>query len=188
VLPPPLRRDPLLSHARCRGSLFSPHRLVLTEDAARTTTRKLRAPLLSLSTRLWKAGLFRDTVAEGGLSAGPGRLRRRRSRGREQTLPFATEDKEATNLLPPRFVATASFVSFSGRCRPRHSQETSRSTSLPLDTSVEGGLVPVTRRRICRRKGDSAPVPVACDEDEVEVVSRHSRSRPKTKRPQIRFR
>jgi hypothetical protein len=75
-----------------------------------------------------------------------------------------------------------------GRRRSRHSQETSRSTSLPLDASVEGGLVPATRQRICRRKGDSTPVPLACEEDEVEVVSRHSRSRPKTKRPQIRFR
>jgi hypothetical protein len=75
-----------------------------------------------------------------------------------------------------------------GRRRPRHSQKTSRSTSLPLDASVEGGLVLATRRRICRQKGDSAPVPVACEEDEVEVVSRHSCSRPKTKRPQIRFR
>jgi hypothetical protein len=71
-----------------------------------------------------------------------------------------------------------------GRSRPRQSQETSRSTFLPLDPSMEGGFVPTTRRRICRRKGESAPVPVACDEDEVEVVSRHSRS----KRPQLHFR
>jgi hypothetical protein len=75
-----------------------------------------------------------------------------------------------------------------GRSRPRHTPETSRSTSLPLDASVEGRFFPATRRRICRRKGESAPVPVGCEEDEVEVVSRHSCSRAKTKRPQIRFR
>jgi hypothetical protein len=75
-----------------------------------------------------------------------------------------------------------------GRRCPRHSQETSRSTSLPLDAFVEGRFVPAKRWRICRRKGDSAPVSVACDEDEVEVMNSHSRSRPKTKRSQIRFR
>jgi hypothetical protein len=75
-----------------------------------------------------------------------------------------------------------------GRRHPRHTQESSRSTSLPLDASVEGGRVPVTRRRICRRKGESEPVPVGYEEDEVEFVSSQSRSRPKTKRPRIRFR
>jgi hypothetical protein len=75
-----------------------------------------------------------------------------------------------------------------GRSRPCHTPETSRSTSLPLDASGEGRFFPATRRRICRRKGESAPVPVGCEEDEVEVVSRQSRSRAKTKRAQIRFR
>jgi hypothetical protein len=75
-----------------------------------------------------------------------------------------------------------------GRHRPCHTQESSRSTSLTLDTSVKVGGVRATRRRICRWKGESKPVPVGCEEDEVEFVSRQSRSRPKTKRPQIRFR
>jgi hypothetical protein len=75
-----------------------------------------------------------------------------------------------------------------GRSHPRHTVETSRSTSLRLDTSGEGRFFLATRRRICRRKVESAPVPVGCEEDEVEVVSRQSRSQAKTKRPQIRFR
>jgi hypothetical protein len=75
-----------------------------------------------------------------------------------------------------------------GRRRPRHTEESSRSTSLPLDASVEAGRDPATRWRICRWKGESEPVPVGREEDEVEFVSRQSRSRPKTKRPQIRFR
>jgi hypothetical protein len=75
-----------------------------------------------------------------------------------------------------------------GRRRSRHTQDSSRSTSLPLDASVEGARVPAMRRRICRWKGESKPVPIGCEEDEVEFVSTQSRSRPKTKRPHIRFR
>jgi hypothetical protein len=74
-----------------------------------------------------------------------------------------------------------------GRSRPRHTPDTSRSTSLPFDASAEGGF-PARRRRICRGKVASASVPVGCVEDEVEVLSRQVRSRAKTKRPQIRFR
>jgi hypothetical protein len=74
-----------------------------------------------------------------------------------------------------------------GRSRPRQTPDTSRSTSLPFDASVEGRF-PATRRRICRGKVASALVPVGCVEDEVEVVSRQVCSRAKTKRPQIRFR
>jgi hypothetical protein len=74
-----------------------------------------------------------------------------------------------------------------GRSRPRHTPDTSRSMSLPLDASVEGRF-PATRRRICRRKVASTPVPVGCVKYEVEVVSRQFRSRAKTKRPQICFR
>jgi hypothetical protein len=74
-----------------------------------------------------------------------------------------------------------------GRSRPRQTPDTSRSTSLPLDASVQG-RIPVTRRRICRGKVASAPVPVGCVQDEVEVLSRQVHSRAKTKRPQIRFR
>ena len=74
-----------------------------------------------------------------------------------------------------------------GRIRPRHTPDTSRSTSLPFDASAEGGF-PARRRRIYRGKVASAPIPVGCVEDEVKVISRQVRSRAKTKRPQIRFR
>jgi hypothetical protein len=69
----PLRRDPPLSHARCRVSLCTPPRLLLTEEAARATHRTLRAPHLSLSTRLRK-GDFRRRG--GGSAAGRSRPRR----------------------------------------------------------------------------------------------------------------
>jgi hypothetical protein len=49
---PPLRRDPLLSHARCRASLCSPPPLLRAEDSARATDRKLCGRLLSRSRRL----------------------------------------------------------------------------------------------------------------------------------------
>jgi hypothetical protein len=75
ALSAPLRRDPPLSHARCRGSLCTPPRLLLAEEAARATHQKLLARRLSLSTRLWKG----DFRRRGGGSAG-GRLRPRRSR------------------------------------------------------------------------------------------------------------
>ena len=75
-----------------------------------------------------------------------------------------------------------------GRRRPRHTQESSRSTSLPLDASMEVARVPATRRWICRRKGESEPVSVGCEEDEVEFMSTQSRSRSKTMQPQIHFR
>jgi hypothetical protein len=77
VLPPPLRRDPLLSHARCRGSLFTPPRLLLAEEAARATARKLLVLPLSLSTRLWKGDFFRRRG--GGSAGGRGSPRRFRS-------------------------------------------------------------------------------------------------------------
>jgi hypothetical protein len=110
-------RSPSLSRQMQEVTVLSP-RLLLVEDAARATAKKLRAPLLSPSRRVCGRRVCSgdeaaDLLAEGGLGAGPGRLRRRRSGGREQPLPFTTEDEEATNLLPPRFVATASFVSVS---------------------------------------------------------------------------
>jgi hypothetical protein len=48
---------------------------------------------------------------EGRVGAGPRRVCGRRSRGAHQAGPVATEDEEAANTSPPRFVATASFVS-----------------------------------------------------------------------------
>jgi hypothetical protein len=89
ALPPPLRRDPLLSHARCRGSLFSPPRLLLAEDAARATARKLRAPLLSLSTRLWKEGLF--------WRRGDGSAGRRGTRRRSQSPARKTKSRSSAD-------------------------------------------------------------------------------------------
>jgi hypothetical protein len=96
-------------------------------------------------------------------------------------LPFSLTPDEGVHCSLP---SPASC----GRRSLRHTQESPRSTSLPLDASVERGHVPATRRRIYRRKGESEPVLVGCERDEVEFVSRQSRSRPKTKRPQIRFR
>jgi hypothetical protein len=82
---------------------------------------------------------------------------------------------------PPRLVYRESR-------RPRQTKESSRSTSLPLDVSVEVGQNRATGRRICRRKGDSEPVEVGGEEDEeehVEFVSSQPRSRRKPKHPQI---
>jgi hypothetical protein len=75
-----------------------------------------------------------------------------------------------------------------GRCRPRQTTETSRSTSLRLDPSADGRFCVATRRRISRRPVESAPAPLGCAEEEVEFVTTQSRSRPKTKRSPIRFR
>jgi hypothetical protein len=74
-----------------------------------------------------------------------------------------------------------------GRIRPRHRSEPSRSSSLPFEASANRRF-PARRRRFLRGKVASAPVPVGSVEDEVEVVSNQLRSRPKTKRPQIRLR
>jgi hypothetical protein len=74
-----------------------------------------------------------------------------------------------------------------GRIRPRHRPGTLRSSSVPFDASAEDPF-PARRRRIYRGKVASAPVPVGSVDDEVEVLSKQVRSRPKTKRPQIRVR
>jgi hypothetical protein len=71
------------------------------------------------------------------------------------------------------------------RIRPCHRPDTSRSSSLPFEASAERRFS-ARRRRIYRGKVASASVPVGSVEDEVEVLSKHVRSRPKTKRPQIR--
>jgi hypothetical protein len=73
-LPAPLRRDTLLSHARCRASLCTPLCLLHAEDSARATDRNLRARLPSRSRRL-RFGDFR----RGGGDSSAGRLRPRRS-------------------------------------------------------------------------------------------------------------
>jgi hypothetical protein len=114
ALPPPLRRDLLLSHARCRGSLFSPPACFSRKTSPAPQPGNF-ALHFSPSRRVCGRRLCSGDGSAGGrgLGAGPGRLRGRRSRGRQQTLPFATEDEEATNPLPPRFFATTSFVSFS---------------------------------------------------------------------------
>jgi hypothetical protein len=75
-----------------------------------------------------------------------------------------------------------------GRCRPRQTTETSRSTSLRLDPSADGRFCAATRRRISRGPVESAPAPLGCAEEDVEFVTTQSRSRPKTKRSPIRFR
>jgi hypothetical protein len=74
-----------------------------------------------------------------------------------------------------------------GRSRPRKTTETSRSTSLRLESSAEERFCAATRRRISRRAVESAPAPLSCAEDELDFVSTQFRSRPKTKRGQIRF-
>jgi hypothetical protein len=86
------------------------------------------------------------------------------------------------------FTVAAPSPTSRGRSRPRQTPETSRSTSLRLDPSAEGRFFAATRRRISRRPVESAPAPLGCAEDEVDVVSTQCRSRPKTKRGQIRFR
>jgi hypothetical protein len=77
---------------------------------------------------------------------------------------------------------------YRGSRHPCHTEESSRSTSLSLDASVEVGRDRATRWRICRRKGDSEPIEVCAEQDQVEHVeflSTQSRSQRKTKRPQI---
>jgi hypothetical protein len=74
-----------------------------------------------------------------------------------------------------------------GRLRPRHRPEPSRSSSLPFEAPAIRRF-PTRRRRFVRGKVASAPVPVGAVEDEVELVTNQLRSRPKTKRPQIRLR
>jgi hypothetical protein len=86
------------------------------------------------------------------------------------------------------FTVAAPSPALRGRSRPRQTPETSRSTSLHLHPSAEGRFFEATRRRISRRPVESAPAPLGCAEDEVDVVSTQCRSRPKTKRGQIRFR
>ena len=86
------------------------------------------------------------------------------------------------------FTVAAPSASSRGRSRPRQTPESSRSTSLRLHPSTEGRFLEATRRRISRRPVDSAPAPLGCAEDEVDVVSTQCRSRPKTKRGHIRFR
>lgn len=87
-----------------------------------------------------------------------------------------------------RFTVATPSASSRGRSRPRQTPETSRSTSLRLHPSTEGRFLEATRRRISRRPVESAPAPLGCAEDEVDVVSTQCRSRPKTKRGHIRFR
>ena len=71
-----------------------------------------------------------------------------------------------------------------GRIRPRHRPEASRSSSLLFEATAFRRFA--TRRRRFGRA--SVPVPVGAVDDEVEVVSKVLRSRPKTKRAQIRLR
>jgi hypothetical protein len=71
-----------------------------------------------------------------------------------------------------------------GRLRPRHRPEALRSSSLPFEAPAFRRFA-TRRRRFVRA---SPPVPVGAVHDEVEVVTNQLRSRPKTKRPQIRLR
>jgi hypothetical protein len=75
-----------------------------------------------------------------------------------------------------------------GSRRPRQTAESSRSTSLPLNGSLELGRHRARRRRICRHKADSEPVEVGGDDDVEEHVlflSSQPRSPRKPKRPEI---
>jgi hypothetical protein len=113
----PLRRAPLLSHARWRGSLFSPLPCFSWKTPPVPHPGKF-ALHFSPSRRVYgsrtrSGDAAADLPAEGRIGAGSGRLRGRQSRVREHTIPFATEDEAATNPLPPRIFATTSFVSFS---------------------------------------------------------------------------
>jgi hypothetical protein len=71
-----------------------------------------------------------------------------------------------------------------GRLRPRNRPEASRSSSLPFEAPAFRRFA--TRRRRFGRA--TVPVPVGAVDDEVEVVTKQLRSRPKTKRAQIRLR
>jgi hypothetical protein len=85
----------------------------------------------------------------------------------------------------------SSTPGYRGSRRPRQTEESSRSTSLPLDASLEVGRNRATGRQIYRRKSDSEPVEVDGEEDEeehVEFVSSEPHSRRKPKRPQIAVR
>jgi hypothetical protein len=66
-------------------------------------------------------------------------VRRRRSRRREHAVPFATEDEEGSNPLPPRFVATDSLASVSDHQR-RHQIQTH-----PLRFDLVGTKSPVLK-------------------------------------------
>jgi hypothetical protein len=107
-------------------------------------------------------------------------------------FPTTTRSKRSSPTHSPSlsrqmkgFTVHSPTPAYRGRRHPRHIDDSSRSTSLPLDVSVEVSRDPATWQRICRRKGESEPVPVGREQ---EQVSSPSRSRPKTKRPQIRLR
>jgi hypothetical protein len=90
-----------------------------------------------------------------------------------------------------RMTGHSPAVASRGRLRPRHSEETSRSTSLHLDASVDLGRARAMWRQICRCKADSDPVEVDDEQEQLdhdEVVTNQSCERRRTKRPQIRLR
>jgi hypothetical protein len=70
-----------------------------------------------------------------------------------------------------------------GRIRPRHGPEASRSSSLLFEATAFRRFA-MRRRRFGRAR---EPVRVGAVDDEAEVVSKVLRSRPKTKRAQIRL-
>jgi hypothetical protein len=85
----------------------------------------------------------------------------------------------------------SSTGAYRGSWRPRQTEESFQSTSLPLDASLEVGRHQAMGRQICRQKADSEPVEVSGEEDEeehVQFVSSEPRSPQKPKRPQIAVR
>jgi hypothetical protein len=58
-----------------------------------------------------------DLPSAGGVGPGPARLRRRGTRLRDHAVPFAAEDEEGSNPLPPRYLATDSLASVSDHRR-----------------------------------------------------------------------
>ena len=124
-------------------------------------------------------------------------LRYHCSRFRGHCAPLASAALAAIRPPPPRpsslsrqmqgVTVHSPSTASRGRLRPRHRPEPSRSSSLPFEASAIRRF-PTRRRRFVRGKVATAPVPVGAVEDEVELVTNHLRSRPKTKRPQIRLR
>jgi hypothetical protein len=75
------------------------------------TSRSTSLPFRRVCGRPISGEAAADLPREGHVGAGPRRLCGRRSRGAQQAGPVASEDEEAANPIPPRFVATASFLS-----------------------------------------------------------------------------
>jgi hypothetical protein len=102
------------------------------------------------------------------------------SRFRGYSVPLPPATASPTGTSPTRFpslsrqmkgsTVQSSTPGYRGNRRPRQTEESFRSTLLPLDASMEVGRNRATGRRICRWKVDSKPVEVGGEEDEEEHV------------------